>query len=119
MTLPILNQIHQSSPFCDMTVFSPEQREAHIAAIKQMLAAVREAQEISDGVALRFEPDSDVLLKLAEFIAGERLCCPFLNFDLRVEAEGGPVWLRLTGPEGVREFLRMELSGFGGDAIWQ
>lgn len=60
----------------------------------------------------RLPQDSDVLLKLAEFIADERLCRPFLSFDLRVEAEGGPVWLRLIGPEGVKEFLRMELSGF-------
>lgn len=116
--LPVLNQTHQSALFCDMTVFSPEERERHVAAIRQMLNAVREAREIAGGHAFRFEPDSEVLLKLAEFIAGERLCCPFLNFDLRVEAEGGPVWLRLTGPEGVKEFLRMELSGFGGDVAW-
>jgi hypothetical protein len=117
--LPVLNQTHQSVLFCDMTVFSPEERERHIAAIGQMLAAVSEAQEFADGYALRFAPDTAVLLNLAEFIAGERLCCPFLNFDLRVEAEGGPVWLRLTGPEGVKEFLRMELSGFGGDLVWE
>jgi hypothetical protein len=117
--LPVLNQTHQPALYCDMTVFSPEERERHIAAIRQMLAAVREAQEIADGYAFRFEPDSAILIKLAEFIAGERLCCPFLNFDLRVEAGGGPVWLRLTGPEGVKEFLRMELSGFGADAIWE
>ncbi|MGH9832438.1 MAG: hypothetical protein ACRD9Y_05430 [Blastocatellia bacterium] len=116
--LPVLNQTHQSALFCDMTVFSPEERERHVAAIRQMLSAVREAQEIADGYALRFAPDTAVLLKLAEFITGERLCCPFLSFDLRVEAEGGPVWLRLTGPEGVKEFLRMELSGFGGDVTW-
>jgi hypothetical protein len=114
----VQNQTHQSSLFCDMTVFSPEERERHIATVRQTLAAVREAQGLPDGYALRFDPDSAVLLKLAEFIAGERLCCPFLNFDLRVEAEGGPVWLRLTEPEGVKEFLRMELSGFGGDVTW-
>lgn len=116
--LPVLDQNHQLALFCDMTVFSAEERERHIAAIGQMLAAVREAQEIADGYAFRFEPDAEVLLKLAQFIAGERLCCPFLNFDLRVEAEGGPVWLRLIGPEGVKEFLRIELSGFGGGVAW-
>jgi len=117
--LPIQNQINRSGLFCDMTVFSPEQREAHIAAIRQLLATVRDAQELPDGYALRFAPDSEVFFKLAEFISGERLCCPFLNFDLRVEADAGPVWLRLTGPEGVKEFLRLELGGFGNDVIWE
>ncbi len=117
--LPVLNQTRQSALFCDMTVFSPEERERHVAVIGQMLAVIREAKEIAGGYAFRFEPDSASLLNLAEFIVGERRCCPFLNFDLRVEAGGGPVWLRLTGPEGVKEFLRMELSGLGGDAVWE
>lgn len=117
--LPIQNQTHRSGLFCDMTVFSHEQREAHIDAIRQLLSAVHEALELPDGYALRFAPDLAVLLKLAEFISGERLCCPFLNFDLRVEAEGGPVWLRLTGPEGVKEFLWLELGGFGNEVVWE
>jgi len=33
-------------------------------------------------------------------------CCPFLRFELSVEAEGGPVRLALGGREGVRDFLR-------------
>ncbi len=115
--LPIFNQPAQSSLYCDMTVFSAEERERHIAAIQRMLDAARESRELPDGYAFRFEPDSATLLQLAEFIAGERLCCPFLNFDLRVEAGSGPFWLRVTGPEGVKEFLRMELNGLGGEQI--
>jgi hypothetical protein len=34
----------------------------------------------------------------------ERLCCPFLRFDLTVPA-AGPVHLALTGPPGTRELL--------------
>ena len=39
----------------------------------------------------------------------ERLCCPFLTFTLEVSPERGPLLLRLTGAEGVKDFIRAEL----------
>jgi len=33
------------------------------------------------------------------------------------EREGGPVWLRLTGREGVKAFIREEIGGLLGQAI--
>jgi len=35
----------------------------------------------------------------------------YLTFALEIEREGGPVWLRLTGREGVKEFMRNAMSG--------
>src|SRR5215471_8461622 len=46
----------------------------------------------------------------AEFITLERLCCPFYDFALESEREGGPVWLTLTGREGVKEFAKIEFD---------
>ena len=80
---------------------------------------MEETEELPHGYALRFATEEDRLPSLAEFIAGERRCCPFLSFALEVEAGGGPTWLRLTGPEGVKEFLREELGGLaGGQLVW-
>jgi hypothetical protein len=45
---------------------------------------------------------------MAEWAAGERLCCPFFNIQLRLEAEGGPFWLRLTGREGTKQFIHVD-----------
>jgi len=36
----------------------------------------------------------------------ERQCCRFLQFDVRVEPDGGSVWLALSGPPGTQDFLR-------------
>ncbi len=58
-----------------------------------------------------------MLIKAAEFISLEKLCCPFLSLEIEVEAEGGPVWLRLTGREGVKAFIREEVSGLLGGII--
>lgn len=45
----------------------------------------------------------------------ERLCCPFFRFGLEIEPNSGPLWLRLTGSEGVKEILRSMLFESIGD----
>ncbi len=59
----------------------------------------------ADGYALRFPGEARWLATLAEFIRFERACCPFLRFELHAEQQDGPLWLRLRGPVGVKEFL--------------
>ncbi|MGI9167336.1 MAG: hypothetical protein ACR2G5_13325 [Pyrinomonadaceae bacterium] len=51
-----------------------------------------------------------MLVRTAEFIALERLCCPFFGFAVEVEREGGAVWLILTGREGVKPFIIAEIG---------
>jgi len=46
----------------------------------------------------------------AEFVALEKLCCPFVRFLLEMPEDGGPLRLDLTGREGVKELLRAELG---------
>ena len=46
---------------------------------------------------------------LSRFIANERKCCPFMTFELEIAAASGPIWLRMTGPEGTRDVLEAEL----------
>ena len=84
----------------------------HLAKSRELFLQIREMRELADGYEFRFE--DDVLNRLAEFVSLEKLCCPFLNFGIEVEAENGPVWLRLTGREGVKAFIREEISGLTG-----
>jgi hypothetical protein len=44
---------------------------------------------------------------VAEDLNIERLCCPFVHYELEIEPNGGPFWLHMTGGEGVKEFLQM------------
>jgi hypothetical protein len=59
-----------------------------------------------DGYGFRLPTDSAMLLKVAEYIANERLCCAFLHFTVDVGSNGEPLWLCLTGGEGVKEYIR-------------
>src|SRR4030095_10300648 len=106
------NKTQTEAPLaCDMTAIAPEQRPHHLATSRELFARIEEARELSNGYQFRV-PDSPWLLpQLAEFVSLEKLCCPFLNFAIEVEAEGGPVWLRLTGRDGVKAFIREEISG--------
>ena len=75
-----------------------------------MYAAVQEVQELPDGYAFRLPSSSEMLLLVAEDLNYERLCCPFIRFTLAIEPNEGPYWLRFTGGERVKEFLRMSFE---------
>ena len=86
----------------------------HLAKSRELFLQIQETRELSNGYEFRFADEPDVLKPLAEFVLLEKLCCPFLRFEIEVEAERGPVWLRLTGREGVKAFIRDEISGLTG-----
>jgi hypothetical protein len=41
-----------------------------------------------------------------------RLCCPFFEFGITVERDGGPVWLRMRGEGEAKRLLEAE-TGLG------
>jgi hypothetical protein len=95
---------------CNPYAVPAEQRERWMIVGTQLYAAVVEVQELPDGYAFRLPTDPEMLLLVAEDLNMERLCCPFLRFTLEIEPNGGPFWLRFTGGEGVKEFLRMSFE---------
>ena len=106
----------QSTIACDMSVLSPAQREKHLATSRELLSYFKEKRELSDGYEFCID-GPHAIEKAAEFISLEKLCCPFLGFAIEVEPEGGSVWLRLTGREGVKDFIREEIRGLLGSAV--
>ena len=100
----------QSPIACDMTAIAPERRPEHMANIKKLFSLVQTARELPDGYSFNLPNDSEVLLMTAEFIALERLCCPFFDFSIDIEREGGPFWLSLTGRAGVKPFIMAEVG---------
>jgi hypothetical protein len=84
------------------------ERGAHFALIERLLGTrLRERRALETGYALRF--DADAFDDLARWLGNERRCCPFLTIALELAPDGGPVWVRLTGPEGTRDFLDAEI----------
>ena len=99
------------SPFaCDMNALSAEQRQRHVELLGKLNAAQEKIRELPDGYSIRFEAEPQLFQELAEFVIYERLCCPFFDLELVLERENGPLWLRMRGRTGVKEFIRSELN---------
>lgn len=96
---------------CNMDIFTPAQREAHVLTTTQLLQTLRGVQETENGYELMFPNETECISRIAEFISNERLCCPFLKFTLTIFSSSEPVTLSLTGPLGTQEFLRAEFNG--------
>ena len=95
---------------CDMSALEPPHRKQHIATAREVFRAVKEIRELPNGYAFRLPNEAPMLLKIAEFISREKLCCPFFGFSLEVQPTGGPVWLSLTGDEGIKPFIQAEIG---------
>jgi hypothetical protein len=95
---------------CAPSVFSPAERERWNELRRAWRTGVQEIRELPEGYAFRLDLDRAALPEIAEWIALERRCCPFLAFSLEIEPRGGAAWLGLSGGAGVKEVLRAGFS---------
>jgi hypothetical protein len=91
------------TPVCNLNALTTAERERSAALRRALRGATVERAELPEGYAYRLTGAAS-LAEIAEWIALERRCCPFFRFELEVDGDAGPVWLRLTGA-GVKDFL--------------
>lgn len=98
------------APFaCDRTAFTAEERKRHFEVVGPALFALRKGvRELPDGYEFELPGDRRTFQLASEWAAGEHACCPFFAIDLHLEPEGGALRLRLTGRDGVKQFLEAE-----------
>jgi hypothetical protein len=99
-----------SSFFCDFSAMDQEQRKRHSILVRELLPKHLEMKELPDGFAFRFPNDQVLFTGLSELATLEQLCCPFLTITLERQRDQGPTWLKLTGNDEVKDFLRAELG---------
>jgi len=106
------SQTEHVSPFaCNAFALSPEVRKRHFEEVGPALLKLKKSiRELPDGYELELPADNKTYQLLTEWAFQERLCCPFFDIALRFDREGGPLWLRLTGRPGTKEFIKMELG---------
>ena len=96
--------------FCDRTALTPEQRKRQQELGRTLTSSVLGIQELPDGFEFEFPSDASNYQALTEFTPLERACCPFFDISIRLEREGGKLWWRLSGREGVKQFIHAEFS---------
>jgi hypothetical protein len=96
--------------YCNLKAFTPAERARHEQLSKKLREARVEIKELSNGFAFRLQNEAVSLTELAEWVAGERKCCPFFDFGIDLQGDGGPLWLELKGNDGVKQFMRSEFK---------
>src|SRR6266536_4293312 len=107
---PSSSQTENVSPFaCNALALSPEVRKRHFEELTPALLKLKKStRELPDGYELELPADNKTYQLLTEWAFQERLCCPFFDIDLRFDRESGPLWLRLAGRPGTKEFIKEE-----------
>ncbi|MGE0791731.1 MAG: hypothetical protein AB7S26_39010 [Sandaracinaceae bacterium] len=91
---------------CIPSAIPTAERPRWLELARRVYAKVEEVCELPDGYALRLPGDAVTLVETAEYVGRDRMCCVFLRWTLRVEPEGGPVWLCVTGSAAGKALLR-------------
>ena len=100
----------QTNLACNYSAIPLEEWDAHLLNGQQLFDLAQETLELSNGFAFQFLADTPAILKAAQFISTERLCCPFFKFTLELEPDSGSLWLRITGPEEAKQVLEAGLN---------
>lgn len=101
---------------CDMSAFTREQRERHLAATRVLVTKATRT-ELDDGYAFSIDRNDLSPAELAEWVADESRCCPALDFHVELPALG-PSTLRIGGGADVKPFIAAEF-GFPSPAASQ
>jgi hypothetical protein len=102
---------HESPFACVESALSPAERKQHFEEYGPRLRArLQRIQELPNGYEFAFENTPETYRTLSAWMFQERLCCPFFDLELRIDREGGPLWLKLTGREGVKQFITAEFD---------
>ncbi len=106
-----LEQTSTDAPCLACNLVGREFAERKETIARDLFAHVERVEELPDGFGFRFPAAEPWAARALEFIAAEKLCCPFFTFELAFEPNDGPLWLRLRGSEEIKAFVLTELDG--------
>ena len=114
-TTPSANHTNNTAPqssierWCRLDALSDAdrtRREELLHELKSMRTTVKENE---DGMTFHYRADNKVLPRAAEWAGLERLCCPFLSFEMGWNENETP-WLRIRGERGIQDFLKQRMD---------
>ena len=97
---------------CDMTALSAAERQRYDSLRPRVLGAVDRVDETATGFRLRIGSSASIAA-IGEWTDMERRCCPFLDIDVSLEADG-TTWIQIGGSAAIKAFLEEEFRSFRG-----
>ena len=95
---------------CNINGIPPQERACYGRLVEAFHHAIEQRRELPDGYAFQMDTRQIDAAHWVEWIELERKCCPFFGFEIRWTPKDEDVWLNLSGPEGVKDFI---LDEFG------
>lgn len=95
---------------CNSKALTADERAHHKQLGDKLTAARKAIVETEKGYEFQFSPPGVTIAELADWVVAESKCCPFFDFHIDLENEGKLICLRLTGAEGIKQFIRAEFS---------
>jgi hypothetical protein len=91
---------------CRLDALSPDERQRQQALRRELETALVDVTETPVGFRFTYREDSRVFLQAAEWLALERRCCPFLDFELAWRADLRAPTLHVSGRDtAVKPFI--------------
>ncbi len=90
---------------CVLTALTPEQRSREAVLLKEHLRSIEQVRERDDGYSFRYSADVGLFSRMAELVAMEHRCCPFLDFQLEWSRGHDEPWLHVGGGQRVKPFV--------------
>ena len=100
----------EAGPALVCTLTEAGLRERRTEILELLTGHALSVTEESDGFVIAFADGH--AREIVEFVELERECCRFFTFDLSFPADRGPVSLRISGPEGAKDFLEGMLANW-------
>jgi hypothetical protein len=102
--------VETSNFYCNLKALTTKERARHVLLTLEIERARVETIELANGFAFRFQDSAVSLADLAEWVSAERKCCPFFDFEIELQGNNGPLWLKLRGKDGVKAFMQSEFG---------
>jgi hypothetical protein len=98
---------------CNRSALTEAERKRHFDELGPALRRIKKsARELPDGYEFEFPGDKATIGLVTEWVAGEAACCPFFDIGVRIERQGGPLRLSLTGGPGVKRFIEVDAAAW-------
>jgi hypothetical protein len=93
---------------CKLT--TPELTERKATVIASLRKQILTTKELKNGFPYKFTGSDIMVDELAAFVKTERECCDCFIFNLSISSDKSEAWLEITGPKGVKDFVKAELE---------
>jgi hypothetical protein len=98
----------QNKFYCNSKALTAEERAHHKRLGDKLTRARKALVETEKGYEFQFSPSDVTIAELADWVTAESKCCPFFDFHMDLENQGKLICLRLTGEQGIKQFIRAE-----------